>query len=59
MKFRKIKEADVEFVIGNIDSEATPGRKPGRLEVVGRNASGRRLKIVIEGELVITAHWQS
>ena len=54
MAGRRITAEEVAEALENAQT-SYPGRPEGRLVVLGRTNDGRRLKVVLAGEVVVTA----
>ena len=50
---RRITAADVDHALAHAET-SYGGRPEGRLVVLGRTSAGRRLKVVLAGDLVVT-----
>jgi len=53
MSRRRIATSEVVEALENRDT-SYPGRPEGRIVVLGRTAAGRRLKVVLAAEMVVT-----
>lgn len=53
MERRRISADEVSEAVANQET-SYPGRPEGRVVVLGRTVAGRRLKVVLAGDVVVT-----